>query len=224
MFSSNRTRHAAAMTWLSSGSLGANCSVPVNVTCSTSARSPFWEAEPEHQGYLERYPGGYTCHFARPAGSCRTEPTGSRPEILALSQMVRKARATRIPFPASRFTATRHRQSDAHRSISRSLASGAERDEPDAELRKRRDDLGLRGTPPQRVLLLQRRHRLHGVGAADCARRGLRHAEVAHLARADQLAHGAGGVLDRDVRVDAVLVKQVNVVDAQAAMTLPLRP
>ncbi len=26
----------------------------------------FWEAEPEHQDYLERYPGGYTCHFARP--------------------------------------------------------------------------------------------------------------------------------------------------------------
>jgi peptide-methionine (S)-S-oxide reductase len=26
----------------------------------------FWEAEPEHQDYLERIPGGYTCHFARP--------------------------------------------------------------------------------------------------------------------------------------------------------------
>jgi peptide-methionine (S)-S-oxide reductase len=27
---------------------------------------PFWEAEPEHQDYLERYPNGYTCHFIRP--------------------------------------------------------------------------------------------------------------------------------------------------------------
>ena len=27
---------------------------------------PFWEAEPEHQDYLERYPEGYTCHFIRP--------------------------------------------------------------------------------------------------------------------------------------------------------------
>ena len=27
---------------------------------------PFWEAEPEHQDYLERYPAGYTCHFVRP--------------------------------------------------------------------------------------------------------------------------------------------------------------
>jgi peptide-methionine (S)-S-oxide reductase len=27
---------------------------------------PFWEAEPEHQDYLERFPDGYTCHFIRP--------------------------------------------------------------------------------------------------------------------------------------------------------------
>lgn len=26
----------------------------------------FWEAEPEHQDYLERHPNGYTCHFIRP--------------------------------------------------------------------------------------------------------------------------------------------------------------
>ena len=28
--------------------------------------SDFWEAEPEHQDYLERIPNGYTCHFIRP--------------------------------------------------------------------------------------------------------------------------------------------------------------
>lgn len=28
--------------------------------------SDFWEAEPEHQDYLLRTPGGYTCHFVRP--------------------------------------------------------------------------------------------------------------------------------------------------------------
>ena len=27
---------------------------------------PFWEAEPEHQDYLERQPNGYNCHFIRP--------------------------------------------------------------------------------------------------------------------------------------------------------------
>ncbi|WP_426176824.1 peptide-methionine (S)-S-oxide reductase MsrA [Massilia sp. TWR1-2-2] len=29
------------------------------------AAGPFWEAEPEHQDYLERNPDGYTCHFIR---------------------------------------------------------------------------------------------------------------------------------------------------------------
>ena len=27
---------------------------------------PFWEAESEHQDYLQKYPHGYTCHFIRP--------------------------------------------------------------------------------------------------------------------------------------------------------------
>ena len=31
-----------------------------------SAASDFWEAEPEHQDYLERTPNGYTCHYLRP--------------------------------------------------------------------------------------------------------------------------------------------------------------
>ena len=35
------------------------------VTEITPARD-FWEAEPEHQDYLEHYPDGYTCHFVRP--------------------------------------------------------------------------------------------------------------------------------------------------------------
>lgn len=28
--------------------------------------TPFWEAESEHQDYLQRHPLGYTCHFPRP--------------------------------------------------------------------------------------------------------------------------------------------------------------
>jgi peptide-methionine (S)-S-oxide reductase len=31
----------------------------------------FWEAEPEHQDYLERIPNGYTCHYVRPDWSLR---------------------------------------------------------------------------------------------------------------------------------------------------------
>jgi peptide-methionine (S)-S-oxide reductase len=39
---------------------------PGKVVTEVSAAGPFWEAEPEHQDYLERYPGGYTCHVVRP--------------------------------------------------------------------------------------------------------------------------------------------------------------
>jgi peptide-methionine (S)-S-oxide reductase len=33
----------------------------------------FWEAESEHQDYLERYPEGYTCHFIRPTWKLRAK-------------------------------------------------------------------------------------------------------------------------------------------------------
>jgi peptide-methionine (S)-S-oxide reductase len=39
---------------------------PGKVVTEVSPVSDFWEAEPEHQDYLERYPSGYTCHFIRP--------------------------------------------------------------------------------------------------------------------------------------------------------------
>ncbi|HSP36769.1 MAG TPA: peptide-methionine (S)-S-oxide reductase MsrA [Frankiaceae bacterium] len=39
---------------------------PGRVVTEVAAAGPFWEAEPEHQDYLERYPHGYTCHFVRP--------------------------------------------------------------------------------------------------------------------------------------------------------------
>ena len=39
---------------------------PGKVVTEVSEAGPFWEAEPEHQDYLQRYPNGYTCHFPRP--------------------------------------------------------------------------------------------------------------------------------------------------------------
>ena len=39
---------------------------PGKVITEVSEAGPFWEAEPEHQDYLQRYPYGYTCHFVRP--------------------------------------------------------------------------------------------------------------------------------------------------------------
>jgi peptide-methionine (S)-S-oxide reductase len=39
---------------------------PGRVKTELQPAGDFWEAEPEHQDYLERFPNGYTCHFVRP--------------------------------------------------------------------------------------------------------------------------------------------------------------
>ena len=39
---------------------------PGKVVTEVTAAGPFWQAEPEHQDYLEHYPNGYTCHYVRP--------------------------------------------------------------------------------------------------------------------------------------------------------------
>jgi len=39
---------------------------PGKVVTPVTPAGDFWEAEPEHQDYLERLPNGYTCHFVRP--------------------------------------------------------------------------------------------------------------------------------------------------------------
>jgi peptide-methionine (S)-S-oxide reductase len=39
---------------------------PGTVVTEVEPVGPFWEAEPEHQDYLVKYPNGYTCHFVRP--------------------------------------------------------------------------------------------------------------------------------------------------------------
>jgi len=39
---------------------------PGKATTEVTQAGDFWEAEPEHQDYLERIPNGYTCHFVRP--------------------------------------------------------------------------------------------------------------------------------------------------------------
>lgn len=39
---------------------------PGKVVTEVKPAGAFWEAEPEHQDYLERRPNGYTCHFPRP--------------------------------------------------------------------------------------------------------------------------------------------------------------
>ena len=38
---------------------------PGKVVTEVTPAVDFWEAEPEHQDYLQKYPNGYTCHFPR---------------------------------------------------------------------------------------------------------------------------------------------------------------
>ena len=39
---------------------------PGRVVTEVQPAGPFWQAEREHQDYLEKYPNGYTCHWVRP--------------------------------------------------------------------------------------------------------------------------------------------------------------
>ena len=47
------------------GDVNASGLWPGKVVTQVKPSSDFWEAEPEHQDYLARNPGGYTCHFPR---------------------------------------------------------------------------------------------------------------------------------------------------------------
>lgn len=39
---------------------------PGKAVTEIAPSGPFWQAEPEHQDYLVKHPGGYTCHWVRP--------------------------------------------------------------------------------------------------------------------------------------------------------------
>lgn len=57
---------------------------PGKVVTEIAAAGPFWEAEPEHQDYLLKHPGGYTCHFVRPGWVLPSRAqTGAAPGIAA---------------------------------------------------------------------------------------------------------------------------------------------
>jgi peptide-methionine (S)-S-oxide reductase len=47
------------------GEIDASGIWPGKIVTELAPAGPFWEAEPEHQDYLEHYPSGYTCHFVR---------------------------------------------------------------------------------------------------------------------------------------------------------------
>jgi peptide-methionine (S)-S-oxide reductase len=51
---------------------------PGKVVTEVAKVSDFWEAEPEHQDYLERIPNGYTCHFIRPGWKLPVRATAAQ--------------------------------------------------------------------------------------------------------------------------------------------------
>ena len=55
---------------------------PGRVVTEVAPVGPFWEAEPEHQDYLERIPNGYTCHFPR-AGWVLPKRSEKSPSVAA---------------------------------------------------------------------------------------------------------------------------------------------
>ena len=55
---------------------------PGRVVTEVTPATAFWEAEPEHQDYLQKRPNGYTCHWVRPNWKlpvrAAAEPASSR--------------------------------------------------------------------------------------------------------------------------------------------------
>jgi hypothetical protein len=71
----------------------------------------FWEAEPDHQDYLEKRPGGYTCHFVRPdwvlpkrheAGDVSLRPGLQRNRLAAVNAAPIEFRNLRRPRQSTR--------------------------------------------------------------------------------------------------------------------------
>lgn len=56
---------------------------PNPVVTELAPAGDFWEAEPEHQDYLEQFPTGYNCHFERPAWKLPPKASESGPDASA---------------------------------------------------------------------------------------------------------------------------------------------
>ena len=97
----------------------------------------------------------------------------------------------------------------------KAFAERAEGHEADPEFFERRDDFRFGLSPPQRVFALQRGDRLHRVRAANRLHARFGKAEVLHFALLDQVLHRTRHVLDGHIRVDAVLIEQIDDVGLQ---------
>src|ERR1035438_5713343 len=103
-----------------------------------------------------------------------------------------------------------------HLSREEALAQGAVRDEADAEFLKGRYHFLLRSPRPQRIFALQRGDRLDCVCATDGLHSCFGKAEVLNLAFLNQLLHRASYVFDGHVRVNPMLIEQVDCLNLEA--------
>ena len=92
-----------------------------------------------------------------------------------------------------------------------------EGEEADAELLAGVEDLALDAALEQRVLALEARDRMDGGGATQVRHERFREADVADLARLDELRESSDRLLDRRPRVDAMLLVEVDRLDAEPA-------
>src|SRR5947209_11826819 len=102
-----------------------------------------------------------------------------------------------------------------HLACEEALAEWAVGHEADTEFLAGRNHFRLRPPPPERVFVLYGRDRLDGVRAADRLHSRFRETEVLDLALLNQLLHRARHVLNRHLRVNAVLIEQINRLDLE---------
>ncbi|MEP6610253.1 MAG: peptide-methionine (S)-S-oxide reductase, partial [Mucilaginibacter sp.] len=48
------------------GEMDASGKWPGKIVTAVAPAGDFWDAEEEHQNYLQKHPYGYTCHYERP--------------------------------------------------------------------------------------------------------------------------------------------------------------
>src|ERR1700675_1890165 len=98
----------------------------------------------------------------------------------------------------------------------KALTERAKWNESDPELFEGRQHFLFRTSPPQRVFALNCRDRQDSVCATDCLHSWFRKAEVFHLTLLNEVLHRSRHVFDRHIRINTVLIKQINGVDLQS--------
>ncbi|MFM2054886.1 MAG: peptide-methionine (R)-S-oxide reductase [Pseudomonadota bacterium] len=72
---------------------------PGRIVTQIQPAGPFWEAEPEHQDYLQRHPDGYTCHFVRPHWRLTRPGEPEPPRLIDWAEVLRRGRGANVAPP-----------------------------------------------------------------------------------------------------------------------------